>query len=287
MPAYTYVLESVAQAICAASGYTFGGGFNHGSFKETFLATKKDGEKLALKVLRPGCPTERSDREVDAMKRCAHPNIVALIELAEFDHKGAKYTYLLEQFMEGGSLDERLSSGLLDRKNVLALGDELIRALVHIAEKDLVHRDFKPANILYASPRGEALVCDFGIVRDLSKESLTKTFLLAGPGTPFFAAPEQLNNDKSLIDWRTDQFAVGVTLALAHLGYHPYQADSETPEQAILNVVSRKGPAERFVKAIAAVKLPALEKMVARWPVGRFRLPDELLVEWRKQSVEI
>jgi len=49
----------------------------------------------------------------------------------------------------------------------------------------LVHRDFKPANILYAAPDGEALVCDFGIVRDLNKESLTKTFLLAGPGTPF------------------------------------------------------------------------------------------------------
>jgi serine/threonine protein kinase len=284
MPVHTYVLESVAQAICAASGFKYGGGFNHGSFKETFLATKKEGDKLALKVLRPGCPTERSEREVDAMKRCAHPNIVALIELAEFEHAGTKYTYLLEKFMEGGTLDDRLRSGLLDRTNVLALGNELIRALVHIAAKDLVHRDFKPANILYAAPDGEALVCDFGIVRDLSKESLTKTFLLAGPGTPFFAAPEQLNNDKYLIDWRTDQFAVGVTLAFAHFGYHPYQANGESPEQAVLNVNSHNGPSERFVKAARASKMPALEKMVAPWPVTRFRQPDDLLEQWRKQG---
>jgi len=57
----TYALETVAQAICAASGYTFGGGIGQGTFKETFLATKGDGTKVALKVLKPGCSPERSD----------------------------------------------------------------------------------------------------------------------------------------------------------------------------------------------------------------------------------
>ncbi len=91
----TYALESVAQAICATAGYTYGGGIGQGTFKETFLAVKPDGTKLALKVLRPGCSTERSAREVDAMKRCSHPNIIALIELADFEHAGNKYAYLI------------------------------------------------------------------------------------------------------------------------------------------------------------------------------------------------
>jgi serine/threonine protein kinase len=284
MPALTYSLESVAQAICAASGHTFGGGINQGSFKETFLATKKDGEKLALKVLKLGCSAERNEREVEAMKRCDHPNIVALVELAEFDHAGTKYTYLLERFMEGGTLEDRLKGGLLNRKDLLALGDELIRALSHIAEKDLVHRDFKPANILYAVAGGEALVGDFGIVRDLKKESLTKTFLLQGPGTPFFAAPEQLNNEKSLIDWRTDQFAVGVTLSMAHFGFHPYREDGEDDAQAIGRVASRSGLSAKFIQAASTAKLPVLAKMVACWPVERFRLPNALLEEWSKQT---
>jgi serine/threonine protein kinase len=83
MPSHIYPLESVAQAICVASGYTFGGGINQGSFKETFLAVRVDGTKLALKVLKQGCSSERNDREIEAMKRCNHPNIVALMELAE------------------------------------------------------------------------------------------------------------------------------------------------------------------------------------------------------------
>jgi len=283
MPVPTYTLDPVARAICAALGHQFGGGISQGAFKETFLATKTDGSKLALKVLRQGCSTERSEREVDAMKRCAHPNIIALLELADFDHAGTKYTYLLESFMEGGTLDDRIKSGLLNRQDVLALGDELIRALAHIAEKELVHRDFKPANILYAAAGGEAMVGDFGIVRDLRKESLTKSYLLPGPGTPFFAAPEQLNNEKALIDWRTDQFAVGITLAVAHFGVHPYREPGEDDNQAIGRVASRNGPSASFIQASSAAKLPVIQKMIARWPAERFRLPNSLLEEWRKQ----
>ena len=133
----TYALESVAQAICAASGYTFGGGIGQGTFKETYLATKADGTKLAVKILRPGCSTDRSDREVDAMKRCAHPNIIALLELAGVEHAGTRYDYLVEMFMAGGTLDDRLTKGLLGRDEVLALGDELIpRAHVDVGEHE-------------------------------------------------------------------------------------------------------------------------------------------------------
>jgi serine/threonine protein kinase len=123
MPGLAYTLESVALAICAASGHAFGGGINQGSFKETFLATRSDGAKLALKVLKHGCSAERNEREVEAMKRCSHSNIVTLVELADFDHAGTKYTYLLEPFMDGGTLDDRIKQGLLNRPEVLALGE--------------------------------------------------------------------------------------------------------------------------------------------------------------------
>jgi serine/threonine protein kinase len=282
----TYILEPVAQAICAASGYAFGGGIGQGTFKETFLATTPNGTTLALKVLKPGCSTERSSREVDAMKRCSHPNIIALVELAEFEHAGTTYVYLIEAFMGGGTLEDRLKGGLLNRDEVLALGDELIRAVGHIAAEELVHRDFKPANIMYPKSGAEAVVGDFGIVRDLKKESITKSYFLSGPGSPFFAAPEQLNNDKALIDWRTDQFAIGVTLAVAHLGIHPYRFVGEDDGQAIGRVAGRSGPSPELLKAVAASHLPVLARMVAPWPVQRLRTPELLLDEWRKQKDE-
>lgn len=279
-----YALEAVAQAICAASGHTFGGGIGQGTFKETFLAITSDGTRLALKVLKPGCSPERSDREVEAMKRCNHPNIIALLELAEFEHAGGKYIYLMEAFMDGGTLEDRLRSGLLKRDEILALGDQLIQAVGHIAEKELVHRDFKPANIMYPSAGAAAVVGDFGIVRDLQKESITKTYLASGPGSPFFSAPEQLNNEKVLIDWRTDQFAIGVTLAIAHFGSHPYRDDGEDDARAISRVAARQGPATNFIAACTAANLPVLKKMVAPWPAARVRTPAALLLEWRTQQ---
>jgi len=150
----------------------------------------------------------------------------------------------------------------------------------------VVHRDLKPANILYAAKGSEAVVSDFGIVRDLKRESLTKSYLVQGPGTPFFASPEQLNNEKALIDWRTDQFATGVTLSIANLGFHPYRGDGENDDQAIGHVAARSGPAAKFIREATAAKLPVLIKMVARWPAERFRVPEILLEEWKKQAGE-
>lgn len=280
-----YTLEPVARAICEALDFSFGGGIGRGTFKETFLATTPEGTKIAVKVLKPGFSTERSEREVDAMKRCSHPNIVGLLQLADFEHGGTNYAYLTEAFMEGGTLEDRLKGGRMSRAETLILGEQLIRAVGHIAEKGLVHRDIKPANIMYLAPGGEAVIGDFGIVRDLGKESVTKSYLLRGPGTPFFAAPEQLNNEKVLIDWRTDQFAVGVTLAIAHIGSHPYRRPGESDEQAVARVGDRKGPDQEFLRASAAAGLPVLSKMVAAWPAQRVRTPDVLLKEWREQEV--
>jgi len=92
-------------------------------------------------------------------------------------------------------------------------------------ELDLVHRDIKPANIMFKEGLETPVLVDFGIVRDLAATSLTQTWSPIGPGTPFFASPEQLNNEKHLIDWRSDQFSLGVTLYFARTARHPYQLE--------------------------------------------------------------
>lgn len=276
-------LEAVARAICENAGFEFHSGIAEGSFKETYLIRKVDGSPLALKVLKPGASPERSGREVDAMQRCSHPNIASLVVLADFDHAGQTYTYLVEEFMDGGTLDERLTSGLLGRDAVLALGEVLSSAIAHIAEKALVHRDLKPANIMFRKQGDQPVIVDFGIVRDLRKTSLTNTYLGMGPGTPFFAPPEQLNNEKYLIDWRADQFALGVVLSIAHLGFHPYAEAGDDPGRTVARVAARVGPSARFFDATEAVRLPVLRPMVSNWPVQRIRTPKALLDAWSKQ----
>jgi len=111
------------------------------------------------------------------MTHCTHANIAKLLVLAVFEHEGQKYTFLVEEFTDGGTLDQLLSAGSLGRDAVLNLGAVLIEAIGHIAANDLVHRDLKPANIMFRQAGGEPIVVDFGIVRDLRKSSLTASYI--------------------------------------------------------------------------------------------------------------
>ena len=169
------------------------------------------------------------------MKQYCHPNVAALLELSTIDEGGIQYTFLMEAFRSGGTLDDRLKNSRINhREQLLGIGDVLIQAVEHIAFRGLVHRDIKPANIMFENQDSPAILGDFGIVRDLTGRTLTYTYLASGPCTPYFAAPEQLNNEKALIDWRTDQFALGTTLTVPHFGFHPYRAVGDEDGQSIV-----------------------------------------------------
>ena len=138
-----------------------------------------------------------------------------------------------------------------------------------------MHRDIKPANIMFRIPGGDAVLADFGIVRDLSADSLTQTWAGRGPGTPFFASPEQLNNEKASIDWRCDQFGLGVTISIAVFGMHPYAREGDAyPALAIDRVSNRLLPSSTFEEKCDSAQLSWLKKMVMPWPAERFRKPS-------------
>jgi serine/threonine protein kinase len=101
--------------------------------------------------------------------------------------------------------------------------------------------------------------------------------LLHGPGTPFYASPEQLNNEKHLIDWRSDQFSIGVIAGHLLTDRHPYQTDPTDPRTAVQAAMDKKGPTAEFKNQIAALGLSPLSKMVAPWPVQRFLHPADVL----------
>ena len=273
-------LDDVAKALCQAHGYTLQRAAGHGAFKQTFLVQQADGTEVALKIYPPDAFDERSERETEAMLRCSHPNIAKLAEIATFDFGGQTHKYTLEEFISGGTLTERLrTQGLMSAADVKALAVPLIAAIANIASNGLVHRDLKPDNIMLRAD-GSPVIVDFGLVRTLNRASLTPTWQPTGPGTPWFAAPEQLNNEKSLIDWRTDQFSLGVVLAHCLLERHPYAMVGDTPGQTVGRVGLRSGPDVDFIAAVRATGLDPLIRLVAPWPVGRFRTPADLAQAW-------
>ena len=275
-------LEVVARQICDHRQLAFRGLLGQGAFKETYLVEGTDGELLALKILLPGHNPERTAREIEAMLRCSHPNVARLRLVDSLGVDGVEHVYMLEEYLSGGTLGTLLERGLLSRPQVIHLARRLVDALGHIAELGLVHRDLKPENIMFRGGIEAPVVVDFGIVRDLTSRSLTQTWFMRGPGTPYFAAPEQLNNEKELIDWRTDQFSLGIVLAICICGRHPYEDVVGNSARTVEQVATRIGPTEQFRAAIAEVGFTLLERMVSPWPVQRFRRPEQLIQAWEE-----
>ncbi len=280
-------LTQVAKSICDEEGLIFGDYAGGGTFKQVFRVETSDGEVYALKVVKGSASTQRTDREIQAIKKCDHPSIGKLFSVGSHNFESNKYEFILEEFLAGGTLTSFLDrNGFLENKEIFKLGEPLIDAISHIAALNLVHRDIKPDNIMFRSDGITPVLVDFGLVRDLSAVSLTQSWLNCGPGTPYFAAPEQLNNQKELIDWRTDQFSLGVTLCYICFEVHPYQLPNEsdwspkTIERVAKHGVRSSVVLDKFKKS----GLSCLKVMTNAWPVERFRKPSDLEKAWQQNK---
>jgi len=183
---------------------------------------------------------------------------------------------MCEEFLSGGTLSERLSAGLLSRTETQQLGVTLAEAIAHLQTRSFVHRDIKPGNILFRTP-SEPVLTDFGIVRILGEPSLTHDFMSLGPGTPLYAAPEQLLNEKASIDWRTDQFGLALVLSQCLLGRHPFTPAQGSPLDAIAAVANRSPLPAPAQLELEQHGFGFLTRCLSPWPVGRFRRPADLV----------
>lgn len=273
-------LTHLAQIICDERGLKFVRRVGEGSFKETFEVLSKEGLQLALKLRKATIVSKRDLRETEAMLRCNHKNIARLVSVDLTEYNGQNVLVTLEEFLPGGTLT---SKGTLAPPECLQIGSQLIDALAHLASLGLVHRDIKPDNMMFRGDHATPVITDFGIVRDLGDSSITPTWAALGPGTPFFSSPEQLNNQKDMIDWRSDQFSLGITLAFMTFASHPYALTGDSDQRTVERVAAREGPDKRFPVTAEAGGLAVLTRMVAPWPVDRFRGPHLLADAWQGQ----
>lgn len=274
--------ERIAKEVCARHGFVFEGHSGSGSFKEVFRVKAPDGSLVAIKISKPQALSIRNQREVEVMRRLDHPSIAKLFVAETVQDGLVQFLVTHEEWLGGGSLTDRAQQ--VSANEIFTIGCALLQALTGIWELGLVHRDIKPDNIMFRAQDGSPVLTDFGIVRDLSAQSLTQTSAWMGPGTPLFASPEQLNNDKALIDARSDQFGLAAALYFSATGRHPYQGSLEDLNQAINNTSLRQGPSNAFTDWIVAAGLPVLAQMVAPWPIKRFRFPDDLIKAWSSQT---
>lgn len=276
-------LDEVLAGICDEYSFTSDGFVGKGVFKNVYKVIDSSGQPLALKIARGVQANERTQREIKAIQRCDHDNIAKLYDVGTYKHNKVDYHFMCEEFLSGGTLSDHLDRlSKLSTEEFVDLGVQLIRAIEHISNLNLVHRDIKPDNIMFREDNQTPVVVDFGLVRDLSAVSLTQSWVSRGPGTPYFASPEQLNNEKVIIDWRTDQFSLGVVLSYIKFGLHPYKANSESlfSHQTVERVASRGKRNSETLTKYDEHDLGCLDTMTKPWPVERFRFPHQLLEAW-------
>ena len=198
--------------------------------------------KVALKILRkPRAGSERQRnqilREARAAARVAHPCVVSVYEVSEADG----LIHIAMEFVEGETLHAWQSKGAHHWRQILSMYIQVGQALQAAHEVDVVHRDFKPENILVTTVAGQenfVKVLDFGVARVLGQPPLTRV----GEeiiGTPEFIAPEMMSASGELSP-SVDLYALGIMLHDTIVGEPPWKGDLKEILHGHMNVVPPK-----------------------------------------------
>lgn len=187
----------------------------------------KIGRQVAIKTLALSQAFEASEleavkarffREAETAGKLNHPNIVTIYDAGE-EHDLA---YIAMELLQGHDLNPHTKSGqLLPLETVLQIMIKVAEALHYAHQQHVIHRDVKPANIMYEPDTQLVKVTDFGIAR-ITDTSRTKTGMVLG--TPNFMSPEQLSGKP--LDGRSDLFSLGTTLYQLTTGELPFEGDS-------------------------------------------------------------
>ena len=183
------------------------------------------GRQVAIKVLhRAAIPSSALLAEAQAMARIAHPNVVTVYEAGTVDEQA----YVAMEFVDGRTVREWLAAEPRTWRQVLGVYLDAGRGLAAAHAAGIVHRDFKPDNVLIDKD-GRVRVTDFGLAGASPDGDATEVpdpntpahhFSLAAAGTPAYMAPEQ--HRREAIDATADQFAFCVALFEGLYGERPF-----------------------------------------------------------------
>jgi eukaryotic-like serine/threonine-protein kinase len=236
----------------------------HGGMGVLYRAHDPDLDRIvAVKVLRADFSApdaeERFTREARALARLKHPNIVRVFDFGRADDQW----FLVMEFIVGQTLAEliadRAPTTLASRLGVF---DQMCAAVAYAHDQGWIHRDLKPSNVMLDREDHLVKVLDFGLARQLDAGLTQHPGVM---GSPNYMAPEQALGRS--LDRRADVFSV--SSVLYELLTYQKAFPGETPQDAMLAVISREPPAPSCIDATIP---PALDAIVCR---GLAKAPDD------------
>jgi WD40 repeat protein/DNA-binding SARP family transcriptional activator len=187
------------------------------------------GREVAVKVIHSRLANDpgfirRFEAEAQLIARLEHPHIVPLYDYWREPDRA----YLVMRYLRGGNLRDRLANRALTADEAARLVEQMALALSAAHRRGVVHRDVKPANVLF-DEEGNAYLSDFGIARDLAAAEV------AGPARPpsplaYYMSPEEIKGEP--VTPRTDVYGLGFLLFEALAARHPF---ADTPPEGVLD----------------------------------------------------
>jgi serine/threonine protein kinase len=263
-------------------GYEIIRPIGEGGMASVFLAMQKSLDReVALKVMSPvlAANADFASRflvEGKITAKLQHPNLVTVYDIGT--HNGVYY--LAAEYIGGGTLKDKLAKEGLSVAEILDIITDVAHGLDFAHQKGFVHRDVKPANVLFRLD-GRVVLADFGIAKAMDGSN-SSTVAGASVGTPDYMSPEQARGEP--VDGRSDLYSLGTMLFEMLAGHPPYQAGDpftvalmhvthpvpELPEhlwlQPLIAGLMAKQAAERFNTGAAAIE--TIQRLVANAPEG-------------------
>jgi serine/threonine protein kinase/WD40 repeat protein len=215
--------------------------------------------KVALKIIKPGMDTTaviaRFESERQALALMEHPNVARVLDAGKTDQGRPFFVMELVQGLQIATYCEQKKLSLKER---LKLFCAVCQGVHHAHLKGIIHRDIKPSNVLVIEHDGQPVpkVIDFGIAKALG------TTLIASPvqtiegemmGTPLYMSPEQVAENKTDIDARTDVYSLGALLYELLVGVTPLEAESfidadQDKVRSLIRETDPVRPSQRFLR---------------------------------------
>jgi tetratricopeptide (TPR) repeat protein/predicted Ser/Thr protein kinase len=238
-----------------------------GGMARVFLGVQTSlGREVAIKVMKRELGEVAGGEDFQArflhegqmLAKLIHPNIVPIHDIGQTDES----FYMAMEYLKGGNLSERMQEEGLSVAEVIRICTQIAHALETAHQHKIIHRDMKPANIMFRDDLTPVLT-DFGIAKQTDSEhSLTKTGMVIG--TPYYMSPEQITGKD--VDGRADLYSLGVMFYELLVGHLPFRAE-EPLALAMQHVQEEPPPLPESVVELQ----PIMDRMLAKNPDDRYQ----------------
>jgi serine/threonine protein kinase len=248
-----------------------------GGMGDVYRATDTSlGRTVAIKVL-----SERYAHDVEVRRRFKHeglaaarlsnaPHTVTIFDVGEAEEQ----PYIVMEYLEGGSLEDRLNQRQPETSDVLRWLEQAAAALDAGHAAGVVHRDVKPGNLLLDG-RDDVHVADFGVASAAGLDSLTMTGTVLG--TAGYLSPEQAQGQRATP--ASDRYALGVVAYELLTGRRPFESDNPTAEATAH--VTAPVPAISTEADVPVELDPVFRRALAKDPAARYPSAEAFVTDLR------